>query len=48
METSPSNPLKLMEDYMSRKNYSKKTVESYTYVSSVHLKDISVPSFLAA
>lgn len=30
MEISPSNPLKLMEDYMTRKNYSKKTVGSYS------------------
>lgn len=29
METLPSNPLKLMEAYMSRKNYSKRTIESY-------------------
>jgi integrase/recombinase XerD len=30
METQPSNPVKLMEAYMSRKNYSKRTVESYS------------------
>jgi hypothetical protein len=29
METIPSNPIKLMEAYMTRKNYSKRTVESY-------------------
>lgn len=30
METSPSNPLKLMEAYMVRKNYSKKTIQTYS------------------
>lgn len=30
METLPSNPIKLMEAYMLRKNYSKRTIESYS------------------
>ena len=29
METSASNPIKLMEAFMVRKNYSKRTIESY-------------------
>lgn len=29
METQPSNPVKMMEAYMVRKNYSKRTIESY-------------------